>query len=239
MHARHVVGFLAVATLGVVGAAPGCGGTLASSADASVDDGSVVTPDGSVVIPDGNVVTPDGSVTDGGRVPKLHRATASACSETRTTRPDPETPDGGGGPPVDCRTHAECTNGRNGRCDGNGHDGWRCTYDVCTSDAECGGAAGTGVCACNGGFRSDNHVCLATSNCRVDSDCGGGAGYCSPSLGSCGHYTPFVGYFCHTPADTCIDDEDCTGQGQFGQKPYCTFDSKVGHFVCSDQECAG
>ncbi len=234
---RRIVGALAVSVFCALGAALGCGGTLVTAVDASAD-GAVITPDGAVTTPDGAVIIPDSATpTDAGRAPKLHRATATACSETRATRPDPETPEAGGGPPVDCRTHAECTSGRNGRCDGNGHDGWRCTYDVCTSDAQCGGAFG--VCACNGGFRSDNHVCLTTSNCRVDRDCGGGAGYCSPSLGSCGHYTPFVGYFCHTPADTCVDDEDCTGQGQFGQKPYCAFDPKLGHFACSTQECAG
>jgi hypothetical protein len=112
---------------------------------------------------------------------------------------------------------------------------------VCRTDEACGAGK---ACECEGGFRSDNNVCVE-AGCRVDSDCApvnaacGAAGHCSPSLGSCGHYTKTVGYYCHTPKDECIDDADCSGQGSFGGKPYCKFEPSVGHWKCSTQECAG
>lgn len=171
------------------------------------------------------------------KAPALHRASATACDDVRPSNPV-STQDG---PEILCTTHAECTAGKNGRCLGNSHDGWRCTYDACLSDTQCGGSS---VCECEGGFRSDHNVCLK-SECQLDSDCKGASaacgaiGFCSPSLGSCGHYAKAVGYFCHTPKDECTDDTDCAGNGQFGQKPYCSFDSAVGHWKCSTQECAG
>jgi hypothetical protein len=139
------------------------------------------------------------------------------------------------GPPVDCRTHAECTAGDNGRCVGNGHDGWRCTYDDCFSDADCPGFDGgrAGVCACKNGFRSDNNVCLYAGNCRTDADCGGG--YCSPTLGQCGRYGTFVGYYCHTSADECTDDADCAAT----PNAYCAWSELKGHWACSTSYCVG
>lgn len=139
---------------------------------------------------------------------------------------------------VSCYHNAECTAGKNGRCIGNGHDGWYCTYDACQSDDDCGGKSGGTVCECEGGFRSDYNTCVP-SNCHVDKDCGGGNGYCSPTLGTCGHYAKTAGYYCHTSQDECVDDEDCAGQGQLGEKPYCRYEETVGHWKCSTQECAG
>jgi hypothetical protein len=138
-----------------------------------------------------------------------------------------------GGPPVTCHAHADCTAGQNGRCSGNGHDGWHCTYDQCFADADCSGTAASSVCACEGGFRSDNNVCLRDGNCRTDADCGSG-GYCSPSLGSCGNYAKAVGYFCHTPQDECVNDSDCGG-GPW----YCAYSPLVGHWKCSNAHCVG
>lgn len=58
-------------------------------------------------------------------------------------------------------------------------------------------------------------------NCRVDSDCESGGGYCSPSQnaglfvcsdgcsGTCGG--GLTGYYCHTAADECVNDCDCAG----------------------------
>lgn len=169
------------------------------------------------------------------REPVKHRATATECDHTRATN-DPNVPSEGGAP-VSCRAHSDCTEGENGRCAGNGHDGWRCTYDSCFTDLDCaGGVGGPGVCACEGGSRSDNNVCLV-GNCRVDADCGEG-GYCSPSLGDCGNYFGVVGYFCHTDADVCVDDADC-GAGGGSSQAYCAFKPTVGHWMCSNLHCAG
>jgi hypothetical protein len=133
---------------------------------------------------------------------------------------------------VACHSNSECTEGRNGRCDGNPHDGYRCTYDQCYADSECGG----GVCACNGASRATNNVCLP-GGCRVDADCGA-SGYCSPTLGSCGHYGKNVAYYCHTADDECVDDDDCSANAS-GQKGYCAYEKSIGHWKCSTSECAG
>jgi hypothetical protein len=45
-------------------------------------------------------------------------------------------------------------------------------------------------------------------NCRIDSDCGPG-GYCSPATDACG---AVLGYYCHTAADECVNDDDCAGR---------------------------
>jgi hypothetical protein len=166
------------------------------------------------------------------RTPEVHRAEAAACILTVPPE-NPYIPEGGLGPPASCHSNAECTAGRNGRCDGNSHDGYRCTYDACYSDSECAG----GVCACNGATRATNNVCLV-GGCQVDANCGPG-GFCSPTLGSCGHYGKAVGYYCHTSEDECIDDADCSGAGMFGQKPYCAYEKSIGHWKCSSAECAG
>ncbi len=171
------------------------------------------------------------------RVPAQHRAVATVCDQVRppsSLLPPPGstvTPDGY----ISCLTDADCASaGKNGRCTGNGHDGWRCTYDGCFSDGDCSGS----VCQCEGGFRSDNNVCLSQGNCRVDADCGPG-GYCSPTLGDCGDYGGVVGYYCHTSTDECIDDSDCGAQpGTFGQ-PYCAYSPAAGRWKCSTQQCAG
>ncbi len=167
-----------------------------------------------------------------------HRATAAACDGVRPVTPDPNPTNH---PFIKCTKHSDCTDGKNGRCTGNPHDGWQCTYDLCQADADCKG--GQGLCECGGGFRSDNDVCLDTG-CHVDADCvptsaACGTGFCSPSLGSCGHYGKAVGYFCHTAKDECTNDSDCAGEGQFGMAPYCKYEPSVGHWKCSTQECAG
>jgi hypothetical protein len=164
-------------------------------------------------------------------VPQNHRAVATVCAVVVPV--EQIIPDGGA--PADCHSNAECTAGRNGRCDGNGHDGYRCTYDACYSDSECTGTGG--VCACGGASRGTNNVCL-TGGCRVDADCGT-SGYCSPTLGSCGHYGKAEGYYCHTAADECIDDSDCAIGADFGQAAYCAYEKTIGHWKCSTAECAG
>ncbi len=161
--------------------------------------------------------------------PERHRSTVSACDDARGP---------GATVPVDelefaqCQTDDECTDGANGRCVGNSHDSYYCTYDECFADAECGSGA---VCECGGGFRSDHNICLP-GNCATDADCG--TGYCSPSQGDCGAYFGTVAYFCHTCEDECVNDTDCGNDGDpWGS--YCMYDQGVGHWRCSDSQCAG
>jgi hypothetical protein len=170
------------------------------------------------------------------REPTKHRATATDCDHARPSN-DPGAPTDPDAPRVQCRAHTDCTAGENGRCVGNGHDGWGCTYDSCFADSDC--AAGTGesrVCACEGGSRSDNNVCLR-GNCRLDADCGE-AGYCSPSFGDCGNFFGVVGYYCHTNTDECVNDADCTQGGTLPQA-YCAFMPTVGRWKCSNSNCVG
>jgi hypothetical protein len=70
------------------------------------------------------------------------------------------------------------------------------------------------------------------ANCRLDSDCGAG-GYCSPSRGTCG---TFQGFYCHTPADSCVDPTvDCAGCGQNA----CTYSPATAAFACGSSVCLG
>ena len=162
------------------------------------------------------------------RTPNKHRSDADRCDNERSTDvplPSEETPDDF----VECRSHEECQDGANGRCTGNDRNGWRCDYDRCFEDSECGGF----VCECGGGFQSDANACLSKGNCLTDADCGSD-GFCSPTLGDCGFFGGVEGYFCHTPEDECIDDEDCGGGSN-----YCAYDANATRWVCSDSQCAG
>lgn len=210
-----------------------CGGSITVAEPVEQPDGSSSGGSGS----SGEASSSGGGSSSGGasssgavgRIPKVHRAVAEACDGVRFDAPS-TAPDAGTEQGVSCHSHEDCTEGRNGRCTGNGHDGWQCTYDRCTADVDCGANA---VCECKGGFRSDHDVCLQ-SDCQVDADCGVN-GYCSPSLGACGRFSKYVTYACHQPADECIDDEDCAG----ASNGTCRFEPSVGHWKCSDSECAG
>jgi hypothetical protein len=181
------------------------------------------------------------------RTPLVHRATADACPMPTGAAPSMGTADGGTTPGGGaCQTNADCTSGRNGRCTRIGNGLEQCVYDACYSDAECsaadggaagaggGGGAGGGACACNGG-NGGNNVCLS-GGCRVDGDCGAG-GFCSPTLGSCGHYNTPEAYYCHTADDECVDDQDCATDGS--PRGYCAYETTVGHWKCSTSECTG
>lgn len=202
--------------------------------DTNVTPDTDVVPD-TEVVPDATV-PPDAGDTGPGcleRVPAQHRSSAASCDHQRSTiepNPDPN------GPMVECTEHADCTEGENGRCVGNSHDGWHCTYDLCFEDSDCSGSR---VCECGGGFRSDHNVCLP-GNCQTDADCGEN-GFCSPSFGSCGDYSGVVAYYCHTCEDECVDDSDCAdmGDGSGWGDPYCMYNETVGHWTCSDSQCAG
>lgn len=187
--------------------------------------GALDTTDAST---DSGVPTDAGQPDSGVRTPERHRPTATMCDDERNDSP-PDIPDPNPGPPyVNCTAHADCTEGANGRCIGNGHDGWYCSYDECFSDDDC-----DEVCLCGGGFRGDHNVCLRNGNCNVDLDCGAG-GFCSPTYGSCGDYSGTVAYYCHTPADECLDDADCGGYPN-----YCAYDTVAGKWTCQDSHCAG
>jgi hypothetical protein len=138
--------------------------------------------------------------------PTNHRPDDSQCTQPA---PAGDCTNGGGGGGGECSADNQCTTGTNGRCVNDGPlPGCRCTYDTCTTDTSC--PAGQ-LCACHGSaYNSSGNTCIP-GNCRVDSDCGA-HGYCSPTSGasSCGGVT---GYYCHTPADTCVNDSDCSGQG--------------------------
>ena len=110
-----------------------------------------------------------------------------------------------------------------------------CDYDQCTTDASCPGT-GTQVCSCQGqtapsqlGYGSN---CIQ-ANCHTDADCGPG-GYCSPTYGlGCGPFFGTEGWYCHTCADTCVNDSDCPTNA------WCEYDPVVGHWSCNTGVCAG
>jgi hypothetical protein len=164
------------------------------------------------------------TIDSGVRVPKNHRATATACPTARGSD-ESQIPDAGGSL-GSCAKDSDCTQGTNGRCtwsNGGAHV-LSCTYDQCASDSDCSGT----VCVCRAdATSSDVNACGSSkSNCRVDADCGAG-GYCSPSESSDTYcYSADTAYFCHTAADECIDDADC------GQDGSCNYDTSAKHWKC-------
>lgn len=210
----------------------GCGSSVTIAGDAGPGSDVPSTDVPAMDVPPVDVPSVD--VPMPGRVPRRHRASAMTCPSVRP----PSSCEGGSFPGGTCTADSDCTTGVNGRCVGNSHDGCRCNYDVCTNDSEC--MAG-GPCECRLASRgaAGANVCLG-GNCQVDANCGAG-GYCSPTLGDCGEYGGLVGYYCHTPADECIDDEDCVGldAGFVGQRPYCMYSRQVGRWRCSNQGCVG
>lgn len=195
------------------------------------------------------------------RVPLKHRATAQVCDRERppgnarpydeqrlvvacTTASDCPVPvpcngcrtdciDYGSGPRCvtgaqQCLSDADCAAGDNGRCNNN-REIWSCSYDTCYSDATC---TTGGPCACEGARSSDANACLP-GNCQADADCASD-GYCSPTFGDCGNYGGVIAYYCHTPADECVDDAECEGGGG-----YCMYRPEIGHWACGTGQCVG
>jgi hypothetical protein len=118
-----------------------------------------------------------------------------------------------------CKADADCTAGKNGRCMSVGPRVLQntCTYDDCMKDADCTG----GPCECN---TSMGNRCLQ-GNCKVDGDCGSG-GACGRSNNmSCGGGD--ASYYCRSPKDDCVTDEDCKKQQQ------CVYATDVGHWTCA------
>ncbi|HMF41408.1 MAG TPA: hypothetical protein VKQ32_11970 [Polyangia bacterium] len=158
-------------------------------------------------------------------VPPVHRSTAQACSPTAAAA-NPGWPYDATGTP--CTSDAQCTTdaGQTGTCL---HGA--CTVDGCLTDDDC---AGGGVCVCSSPVPSSavqNRNTCTHGNCRVDADCGAG-GYCVPSGGVCG----LDGFFCHTPADTCVDAAKDCGTSCGGG---CHYFSDKGAFACLAPICGG
>jgi hypothetical protein len=160
----------------------------------------------------------------GTEVPTTHRPTAIACSPTTN---GPPVPDGG---TQECATNADCANDA-GSLFTTCLRG-RCAFDQCLSDADCGNGD---VCGCAsdyyGGLGEYNSNVCVTANCHVDADCGPG-GYCSPSQG--GHCESFTGFYCHTKADTCVDQANDCVCGDI-----CVYSPTVGGFTCALEICGG
>jgi hypothetical protein len=166
------------------------------------------------------------------RVPVNHRPSDAQCFTT----PPAGTCNTQGGTPGNCSKDANCMadGGTNGRCveTGGGVLYCSCTYDTCSGDSACP----TGeTCACHQSPYTNNqgNTCVQ-GNCRVDSDCGTN-GYCSPADNtmSCGS---LLGYYCHTSADQCIDDSDCSSMSGF---QVCTYVATSSRWECKTQGLCG
>jgi hypothetical protein len=160
-----------------------------------------------------------------GRVPAVHRAAAAECTHVRGA--------GNFDPTLmfaDCKSDAECTTGTNGRCLSSmgGAQTNTCSYDGCFLDSECSGK----VCTCRepGGIAANR---CSQGNCTVDATCGVG-GYCSPSVDPDKTNYGITGWWCHTAADSCIDDADCATDG--GPSAKCAYDPKATHWSCSSEQ---
>lgn len=168
-----------------------------------------------------------GSTSTTPKEPKVHRASGATCP---TDRPAGVT-DGTTG---DCTTDADCTNGMNGRCEQRIGAPPICSYDECQSDTDCGTAA----CECRNPAQFLANVCVH-GNCITDADCNGD--YCSPSAVTLSPFCTLeipigtIGYFCHSGADECVNDDECPA-GTSGLQS-CLFDADKGHWACRDVVC--
>jgi hypothetical protein len=211
------------------GGTTGMGGGTGAGGSAGAGGDIAITGDGGAggTAPGGAGGSPAGCTPPAaGEVPTEHRATAAACSPS-TRAPAP--PDGGA---QSCTLSADCAAAGNAFYTNCLHG--QCSFDVCLTDADCGTNA---VCVCASDYYGGNaafhpNVCVQAS-CRVDSDCGAG-GYCSPTHASCGTFT---GFYCHGPADTCVDaTKDCGSC----QKSACIYSPAIGAFTCgASSVCAG
>jgi hypothetical protein len=97
------------------------------------------------------------------------------------------------------------------------------------------------VCSCQGQSGADGKlasVCIP-ANCHTDADCGS-KGYCSPSVSfMCGANFGTQGWYCHTCADTCVEDADCPADPSKGPGHYCAYDPTQGHWACGYAFCVG
>jgi hypothetical protein len=168
--------------------------------------------------------TDSGAAADAsGQAPRNHRVAVVDCSHDRAAGDAIADPGG------DCATDADCTAGMNGRCLVTTVAARfnYCSYDACFADSDCSASE---VCRCREA-PNDANVCTL-GNCAVDSDCGAG-GYCSPSAAFDRINFGVAGYFCHTPGDECVDDEDCRVDGGNAE---CAWSADAGHWACSEMQ---
>jgi hypothetical protein len=120
-------------------------------------------------------------------------------------------------------------------CDGGNTNPLPGNQNQCLQDGDClAKDSGTRICSC----APETHQFAGTSvdwcvpgDCTIDSDCA--CGYCSPTYDpNCGSFSGYVGYYCHTPADTCTNDGDCDGG-------YCAYSTQVARWACGYGRCAG
>ncbi len=205
---------------GAPGAGGGAGGTSGTADDGGADSGVAGTPGVGVDGGTDSMSVPDGAV---GRVPSMHRPTGVVCPmfpppTTQTVCALEDVPS--------CRLDSDCSGGKDGHCipASNSTAACACTYDACFSDGDC--PAGD-LCVCSGSF--SGNTCVKGS-CRVDADCGPG-GFCSPVFPVCSRSGPITDYACHTPADKCFSDSDCSASPS---QPVCAFDSAARVWSCKD-----
>jgi hypothetical protein len=166
-------------------------------------------------------------------IPVYHRAAPACCPSERG--PAPSTQPYTSGMAAGCTSDSQCTSGADGRCfpfEGLVGPGG-CSYDGCFTDSDC--PSGT-PCLCRiSASDTSANMCVPGGNCVVDSDCGSG-GYCSPSPQCYG----VAGYYCHTAADSCINDTDCPAVDAGGdcQIPStCAYSADAQRWACSEQHC--
>lgn len=222
-----------------IGAAHCSGGLVVTDSAPDGGDDAGTRPDGAVQPPDGAL--PPRPLPPRTGKPGVHRASDASCASPRppgTNRDAGAVPDSGSAPFQRCGSDAECTLGTNGRCLGS-REGLTCSYDTCAADSDCASRP-NGVCACrNLGGLGTNNQCTQGGNCKVDTDCAGGTGYCSPSF-EVGCNLGFQGFFCHTPKDSCLGDSDCNeGADPRAGGSLCTYDPTAAKWACSRVICAG
>jgi hypothetical protein len=192
------VGGALLAALGLLG---GCGGTIAASGDG---DGGGPSPTGGggactlhpclnpspflIAGIDTGYDTCQGTApAPGYSQPTLRRRAIMDCPSLlpRASVGAGACPVTDGGANSACARDEGCTSQPNGYC-----SGCYCYYG-CLRDSDCGSGS---ICVC------DNPV----GRCRVSSCSSGGT--CLPG---CDCVSPFSGFSCQTPADTCISSLDC------------------------------
>jgi hypothetical protein len=239
----RVVGSVLIASL----AAARCGGSVvqtsggptSSATSGGTGGASSTTTTASTSSGNGAASSSSSSTTSSSgcpqQAPMQHRATETACA--------PSAPVNGPYPP--CMTDADCQMGDGfgsllmGKCIMTSDGGTTCDFNACATDADCPDP--TNVCSCqglSGGEGRFGSLCI-TANCHTDADCGP-MGYCSPSVDfGCGSFFGTQGYYCHTCADTCVEDTDCPPDPMQGPDPHCAYDPTVGHWACGYGLCAG
>lgn len=175
-----------------------------------------------------------GAVGASTQEPKTHRAAPVECVGSRppSVAPSPGIDTSIG---IYCQYDSDCAAGLDGRCSQNGPNQWQCSYNQCHSDADCtkaspSGGGASSVCGCGLGLGNSNG-CIRPGNCLVDAECKGS--FCSPTFGGCGH-VGVIGYYCHTSADECVDDGDCSSSS--GQA-FCVYSPAAGRWSCATSLC--